>query len=522
MTQAAKAKFGQHVPDILDCLAQLSNDEVPTPPKLAKAMLDVLPSEVWAKADYHWLDPFAKSGVFLREIAVRLLDGLSDWEPDFAKRREHIFRNMIFGTSITEMTGHIARRSLYYSRDASSPASVIKFDIEAGNVPFVAAKHTFGKDDKATHCDICGGPRELERGEGRDNHAYSFLHGAYPTKELADMNFDVIIGNPPYQIDSDGNTRTKPVYQRFVQQAIGMKPRYVLMITPSRWFTGGLGLDQYREAMIKDRRIAKIVDNPKLFDCFPGVEIKGGVSYFLWDRNHNGDCEFSTRIDGVITSTLTRDLRHGKGVLVRSNKAESIITKVEAAGEDSIAKRFSSQKPFGFLSNFKDFQDAPQQNSVLLYKRDREAAWVRPNQITHGNDMIQPIKVLTPEAGDGHGRIPAIVTGNPFVAPGNSVCTQTFLVAGTFTSETEAARYAGYLRTKFVRFLVHQRKVSQHTTSDSYLFVADIPMDREWTDADLYKRYKLSEDEIAYVESQIKPMGAADVIEDEPVPEEDE
>ncbi len=303
-----------------------------------------------------------------------------EWEPDFTKRRDHIFRNMIFGTSITEMTGHISRRSLYCSRDASSSVSVVEFDSEAGNVPFVPAKHIFGKKGDATHCSLCGGPRELERGEGRENHAYAFVHGAYPTKELTAMKFDVIVGNPPYQIDSDGNTRTKPIYHHFVQQAIAMKPRYVLMITPSRWFTGGLGLDQYRESMINDRHMAKLVDNPKLFDCFPGVEIKGGVSYFLWDRSHNGDCEFSTRIEGTITSTLTRDLRHGKGVIVRSNKAEAIITKVEVKGEVSIAKRFSSQKPFGFLSNFKDFHAAPQKESVRLYKRGREPIWVRPDQ----------------------------------------------------------------------------------------------------------------------------------------------
>ena len=473
----------------------------------------ILPAEVWGKPDYRWLDPFSKSGVFLREIATRLLEGLSGWEPDFAKRRDHIFRNMIFGTSITEMTGHISRRSLYYSHDASSPVSVVKFDSESATCR--SSRRNTRSERTATQPTVtfAAAPRELERGEDRENHAYSFIHGAYPTKELSAMKFDVIVGNPPYQIDSDGNTRTKPVYHHFVQRAIAMKPRYVLMITPSRWFTGGLGLDQYRESMINDRHIAKLVNNPKLFDCFPGVEIKGGVSYFLWDRNHNGDCEFSTRVDGVITSTLTRDLRHGKGVVIRSNAAEAIITKVEAKGEKSIAKRFSSQKPFGFLSNFKDFKVAPQADSVLLYKRDRESAWVRPDQITHGKELIEPIKVLTPEAGDGHGRTPAIVTGNPFVVPGNSACTQTFLVAGTFASNVEAQRYAAYLRTKFVRFLVHQRKVSQHTTSDSYLFVPDIPMDREWTDADLYKRYQLTDEEIAYIESEIKPMSATDVIE---------
>lgn len=511
MTGVLRSRFGNHVPDILDCLAQLSNDEVPTPPKMARALLDVLPDHVWSEPGYRWLDPACKSGVVLREAASRLLEGLSGWQPDFDRRRDHIFRNMLFGTSITTMTGMISRRSLYCSRDASSGLSVVRFENPDGNLPFIPTPHSFVRE----RCTVCGAPESLER-EGRENYAYSFVHGTYPPKELQDMKFDVIVGNPPYQIDSEGNTRTRPVYQLFVEKAISMNPRYVAMITPSRWFTGGLGLDQFRAEMLADRHIAKMVDNPKLFDCFPGVEIKGGVSYFLWDRDHDGDCEFSTRIDGEVVSTLTRDLRHGKGVLIRSNAAEAILNKIEAKAEPSIAPKFSAQKPFGFLSNFTDFHAEPQQDSVLLVKRDRMPAYVRPDQITHGHQMIAPIKVLTPEAGDGHGRIPAIVTGNPFVAPGNSVCTQTFLVARTCESQVEAQRFASYLRTKFVRFLVHQRKVSQHTTSDTYLFVPDVPMDREWTDAALYERYGLSGEDITFIESQIKPMAATDVIEPEP------
>lgn len=248
----------QHIPDILDCLAQLSNDQVPTPPTLVQAMLDLLPKHVWSEPDFKWLDPCCKSGVFLREVAARLLEGLALWEPDFTKRRDHIYRNMVFGTSITEMTGIISRRSLYCSRNASGNHSLVRFDNEAGNLPFVQAEHAFGQ---AGSCEVCGAPAGLERGERRENYAYSFIHGVYPTKEMSAMKFDVIVGNPPYQIDSDGNTRTKPVYQHFVRKAIGLDPRYVLMITPSRWFTGGLGLDEYRSEMVADRHLARIVDN---------------------------------------------------------------------------------------------------------------------------------------------------------------------------------------------------------------------------------------------------------------------
>lgn len=245
------SRFTQHVPDILDCLAQLSNDEVPTSPKLACAMLDLLPEHVWHEPHYRWLNPFSKSGVFLREIATRLLDGLADWEPDFVARREHIFRNMLYGAAITEMTGIISRRSVYCTADASSAYSMVRFDDPAGNIPYVPSAHDFNKDGR---CRLCNAPEDLERGDSRENYAYSFIHGTYPTKEMADMQFDVIVGNPPYQIDSDGNTRTMPIYQKFVERAIEMNPRYVLMITPSRWFTGGLGLDDFRGRMQDDRR----------------------------------------------------------------------------------------------------------------------------------------------------------------------------------------------------------------------------------------------------------------------------
>jgi len=331
---------------------------------------------------------------------------------------------------------------------------------------------------------------------------------------MHDMEFDVIVGNPPYQIGVEGNTRTKPIYQQFVLGAIALAPKYVVMITPSRWFTGGLGLDPFRRTMLSDRRLARVVDNPKLFDVFPQVEIKGGVSYFLWDRDHDGDCEFSTRIDGQITSTMRRDLREGRGVLVRSNQAGAIVSKVEALNETTIEPRVSSQKPFGLLSNFDDFRNEPFEGSIRLYKRDRGDAWVDPSLVAQNHDLIDKWKVLTPEAADGHGRIPASVTGYPFVVGPGSVCTQTFLVAGTFEDQRTAENYACYLRTRFARFLVHQRKSSQHTTSETYRFVPDVPYDRVWTDEDLYELFGLTEDEVAYIESQVKAVDESEPVVD--------
>lgn len=500
-------RFGQHVPDILDCLAQLSNDEVPTPPKLARAMLDLLPDEVWTRPDFVWLDPFSKSGVFLREIASRLFDSLADWEPDFVKRREHILRNMLFGASITEMTGTISRRSLYCAADASSTYSVVMFDDPAGNLPFVPAEHNFTNSER---CRLCNAPKELERGDSRENYAYSFIHGTFPTKEMANMKFDVIVGNPPYQIDSDGNTRTMPIYQKFVDRAIGLDPRYVLMITPSRWFSGGLGLDDYRTRMIADRRIKVMVDNPKVYDCFPGVKIRGGVSYFLWDREHDGDTHFSTRVDGRLTSTSDRDLRDGDGVLIRDNRAAAIVSKVRSHGLPSVEDMFGSQVPFGLRSNYPHGKATPAAGSIPVVF-GHQIQFVMPDQIERNHSWIDTWKVLLPSASSGdtpvddEGYIVDVVLGAPIPLSPGSACTQTYFIAGMFDCRQETENYASYLATKFVRFLVLPRKTTQHITPDRFRFVPRVDFSRPWTDEDLYERFELDADERDYIEATIKP-----------------
>lgn len=506
MSTTQPAPGRQHIPDILDCLAQLSNDQVPTPPMLARAMLDLLPDEVWTDPHLKWLDPCCKSGVFLREIATRLLDRLREWEPDFDRRREHIFRNMLYGTSITEITGIIARRSVYCSRDASGQHSVVKFDDPEGQIPFIPTEHDFGKDGKARSCTVCGAPVDLERGSGRENYAYSFIHRTYPTQEMSDMKFDVIVGNPPFQIDSDGNTRTMPIYQKFVDAAVAMNPRHVVMITPSRWFTSGLGLDDFRSRMIADRRLKVMVDNPKLFDCFPGVEIKGGVSYFHWDRSHDGDCQFATRVNGVIRSTSQRDLREGEGVIVRDNRAASIIQKVQAKRSGaSLAQVVSSRIPFGasLTTNFRADRDLPFEGSIPLVLSNR-VGYISPEQLERRHDWVPKWKVLLPKAGDGHGREEAYVIGEPIaVAPG-SACTDTYLVAGLFDSRAETENYAFYLTTKLVRFLILQRKVTQDLIPERFKFVSMLDMTRRWTDEDLFDHFGLDDDERAYIEASIK------------------
>ncbi len=499
----------EHIPDILDCLAQLSNDEVPTPPKLARAMLNLLPEEVWSNPAYKWLNPFCKSGVFLREIASRLLIGLAELEPDFDKRREHIFRNMLYGTSITEMTGVIARRSVYCSRDASGEHSVARFETVNGNIPFVKTSHTFGKDGDGSSCDVCGAPVDLERGIGRENYAYSFIHGTYPTEEMADMKFDVIVGNPPYQIDSAGNTRTRPVYQLFVEQAISMNPQYIVMIMPSRWFAGGLGMAKFRARMLKDRHMARLVDYRVEKDVFPGVNINGGVNYFLWDRNHDGPCSVShvppSRTVGASVSRYLDEF----DVLVRQNEAVVILRKVLSRTEPNFESKVSSQKPFDFHT---DFHGAGSEKGIIdpvLLHGARIKSWMPRSEIVKNPEWVDQWKVLLAAASDGNESFPAPIWDlavGPFVAGPGEICSGSYLVVSPTDDALAAARTATYLRTRFVRFLVSIRKIAQHNQADRFAFVPDLPMDREWTDENLYERYGLTDEEIGFIESQVNEL----------------
>lgn len=501
-----------HVPDVLETLAQLPNDEVFTPPKVANAMLDILPAEVWSNPDYRWLDPATKSGVFIREAFKRLMVGLRSWQPEPDVRREHIQRNMLYGAAITHLSADIARRSLYQTKNATGSGVVdmtikdwvVVFDSPDGNVKFVETDHTLDKQGK--QCVKCRAPAKLIR-EQREHHAYSFIHDTYPTKEMADMEFDVIVGNPPYQIGTEGHGATaSTIYHFFVERAIAMNPRYVLMITPSRWFAGGKGLDTFRERMLNDRRLAKLVDNPKLFDVFPQVEIKGGVSYFLWDRDHDGDCEFATRIDGNVVSTATRDLRDGDGVVVRDNRAVPIIDKVRRKGLPSVESWCSVTKPFGLTmrANYPGSVPEPFEGAIPLIYNNR-VGYSRPDQIQRNHEWIDRWKVLLPRAGDGHGREVSYVLGEPIALAPGSACTQTYFIAGMFASKKETANFAYYLASKFVRFLVLQRKVTQDVTPDRFRFVPQLDMKKRWTDPDLFKEFGLTKQECAYIEATIQP-----------------
>lgn len=368
-------------PDVLTCIANLSNDEVFTPPELANRMLDMLAeawaadhggASLWADKNVRFLDPFTKSGVFLREIASRLTQGLAQQMPDLQERVDHILTRQVFGIGITRLTSFLARRSVYCSKYANGAHSIAKdFGSEAGNIWFERTEHTWVRG-KCSHCGANQGA--YERGLERETYAYAFIHTTDIKSKIPDffgssMHFDVIIGNPPYQLGSDGGTRDVPIYQLFVEQAKTLQPRYLSMIIPARWMASGLGLTEFREAMLTDRRIRELVDYPMANDVFPGVEVKAGVCYFLWDANHADDCHVTTFRSGEVVGPVRRNLGE-YDVFVRDARAVSILRKVIGHNETSIKTILARDKEFGLLAGF-----SIRTNMGLRPRHGRWATW---------------------------------------------------------------------------------------------------------------------------------------------------
>lgn len=522
MPEQVGLTFRGRNPDVLTCIANLSNDEVFTPPEFANRMLDTLAAawahdndgaNVWADKSVTFLDPVSKSGVFLRQITTRLTEGLADEIPDLEARVDHILTKQVFGIGITYLTSLLSRRSLYCSKDATGHHSIVKsFATKDGNIWFERIEHSWADG----RCRYCGASQSaLDRGNDLETHAYAFIHTDDINARIAelfggDMQFDVIIGNPPYQLGDGGGgggASATPIYNLFVEAALSLEPRYAAMITPSRWFSGGKGLDGFRDRMLSDRRFVKLVDFPQLYDVFPGVKIRGGVSYWLWGREHDGGCEVTTMIGtDVIGKPVVRNL-DAYDVLVRRNEAVRILDKVahfrdNGQPESSLSDQVSARKPFGLTGEQGKATPAGMRTPVLVYG-NQQTFYLERSAITTNAPWIDRWKVLLVKAHGTSGRDDVTILGEPVVAAPGSACTETYLVIGVCGSDSEARHLASYMRTRFVRFLVSLRKITQNITRDSYRFVPLLPMDRVWTDADLYRRYGITSNQIAFIESLI-------------------
>lgn len=517
----------QHTPDVLSCLSNLSNDEVFTPPDVVNQMLDLLPQELFTDPNTTFLDPACKTGVFLREIAKRLLVGLEDKIPDLQKRIDHIFHKQLYGIAITELTSLLSRRSLYCSKYPNGPYSITEFDNPEGNIRYRRINHTWvnGK------CKYCGASeKQWSREDTLETYAYELIHTDNPER-LFNMKFDVIISNPPYQmtfgIEGTNSANAKSIYNLFIDKALNINPHYLIMITPSRWMTKtAQGIpDAWVDAAIYSNRFKVIHDYENASECFPGVEIKGGVNYFLYEKDYEGQCDYYFHsADGDVIKRLDYLDSKGAGIVIRDPKAYSIIGKIEnVEGKyytDTVnnfsglvsAKHFFDDSKY-LTSNWKGYKDKPDSNYNIKYylnvDRERTFRWISNSQLPKNKKTKELWKVFIPAAG-GSGTDDMIL-GKPFVGEPGSVCSQTFLVIGydpqkhNFTEE-QCKNIITYIQTKFFRYLVSIKKKTQNGPRGVYQFVPLQNFNDDISDEMLYKKYNLSLDERNLIESSIRPM----------------
>ena len=319
------------------------------------------------------------------------------------------------------------------------------------------------------------------------------------------LKFDAVVGNPPYQKMDGGNSASAvPIYQAFVEQAIALKPSYVSMIVPSRWFAGGRGLDKFREMMMNNTQLSKLCDFSESKYIFPTADISGGICYFLLDKEYNGPCEFSNIDAGV----LTKEDRYLNefSIVVRSNRAIDILHKVLKQNEDLLKNYVSSMKPFGLRT-----YEEPDETGKLVLRWNKGKGPVEESRITAGHQYIDQWKVISSRvfyehAGqpdkNGQYRVLSILE----VLEPREVCTETYVIINAYESKTQAENLYKYLKTKFTRFLILQACSSIMVTKSSYIFVPVQDFNVEWTDTELYKKYGLTDEEINFIEATIKPM----------------
>ncbi len=556
MSQKSPFLLRERNPDVLTSIANLSNDEVFTPPNFANQMLDTVAkawadsnsgANIWADKNVRFLDPFTKSGVFLREIVRRLSEGLEKEIPDLQERINHIVSKQVFGMAITQLTALTTRRSVYCSKRANGKHSIATiFNDEEGSIWFKRTEHTWGGgaqkvitvDDNGKEiekklggkCKHCGASQsEYERDKTLESHAYALIHTEDPKQLInevfgEEMQFDVIIGNPPYQLSDGGGSGTSaaPIYQHFVKQAIALEPRFVSMVIPARWFAGGKGLDEFRQKMLTDHQIREIHDYPDSSQVFPGVQIKGGVCFYVWEKGSSGNTKVTTHMGSSEESTMSRPLLEpGADVFVRFNEAIPIlrkILKVASGGQGSglglpEASRFSqlvsTRQPFGLSSTY-SFSGAKNPEEPLVLHRVGGETVIPKSEVTKGTELIDNWKVMIPFLASGSDAFPHPILGKPFVARPGSVCTETYLVIGPFKNETDAKRAISYISTRIFRFLVLLRKPSQNATKKVYDFVPLVDFGTDWSDADLMKLWDISSEEFAYISSLVRPFEDSD------------
>lgn len=557
--------------DILETITNVGNDEVFTPRRTVDILLDSLPEEVWHNPKYKWLNPATKNGIFEREIAIRLDIGLKDIIKDDELRKKHILQDMIFAFGQTKFTSNVARRTLYYCSQANRKCDGVKakdghyingyaignglwFEDAEGNIKTPCTDHEYIdsknrkmpiscsiEERKKYHCKYCGisGASTYNDINQREKYAYEFLHVYHLNIERylqerffkgdKNMKFDIIIGNPPYQL-SDGGAQAsaKPIYNLFVEKAISLNPKYISMIIPSRWMIGGKGLDEFRKMMINDKRISQLHDFLNAKDCFPNNEIKGGVCFFLWESEYNNKCLVTTKNNSVIKKTY-RYLKEGEmDIFVRDETLVDVHNKVKRKTQKTFDSIVSASKPYGFRAEtmlspkkykLPPFSETKINDGYEIFglgdKQKRTWKYLSKDYpLPKISKCLHKYKVFIAEA-YGSGAIGEAMSVPVLAYPGQ-LCTETFLEVGPFENEVSASNAIKYIKTRFFRALVSIQKQTQHTTQKVYRFVpmqdftsnSDIDWSKEIFEIDLQlqNKYKLNDEEKEFIRKNIQEM----------------
>ena len=440
--------------------SRLSEAEITTPENIARDMVNILPDD--CSATDRFLDIAAKQG----EFAIALVERFGD------AAKDHIW---------------------------SLPTSGVAYEFTRKIYEFLGmpVEHIF-REFTAPDL-ISDNPRIYNE----------ILHN---------MNFDIVVGNPPYQLmGGSGGTSDASIFQHFCSVATRLTPKYISMITPSKWFSGGRDnlLKEFRDAMLTEGRIRKLVAYSDSSAVFSNVEIKGGICYYLEDRSYNGDCDYTLIDKGEV---ITRHMPlNNFDILIRDPRLSAIVKKVvDSCAEDTVfvESLISSDTPFGVPSNpsnsKKTHFDVSETKTgkydvPLLYNEggNRKYGYVMREKIHKNSPDIDAIKVFIPKAG-GSGN-DSLILGKPEIAREHAVCSQTYLYA-KFGTENEANNFISYLKTRFFRMLVSAAKITQDAPSGVYRFVPMQDYSKAWTDAELYEKYALTQDEIKFIESTIKSM----------------
>jgi hypothetical protein len=541
VTEIAGFSLKNRNPDVLTSIANLSNDEVFTPPSFANQMLDTI-AEAWAKNNkgasiwedktVTFLDPFTKSGVFLREITRRLSKGLEKQIPDVQERVNHILTKQVFGVAITELTSLLARRSLYCSKYSNGKHSICtEFDTPDGNIWFERTEHTWvggkekvitvddeGKEIEVTldgTCKFCGAKqKEYERGLDAESHAYALIHTDDPKEWVKntfgeDMRFDVIVGNPPYQLsDGGGGSSASPIYQKFVQQAQALDPRLLTMVIPARWYSGGKGLDAFREKMLSDGRIRYLADYKDSRESFSGVDVAGGICFFLWDASFSGLCQVESFSGG--SSTVSNRKLNEFDTLVRDFDALELLRRVLEQDFTPFSQHVNPRNFFGIPSAQK-----PEKVGALNFISSLGDGKIPRISVKKNLEVADKWKVILSKTSSEHAGQTAkdgskrVLSRIEVAGPG-TVCSESYLVLGPFASESECENVVSYLRTRFFRFMLSLRLLTQNISSDSFSFVPALNFDQSWSDSAISDHFGLKGSEIELIQRTIRSMDSED------------